>query len=71
MSRFVIVHGGFGGGWECTPVAHLLREWGHVVFTPPLTGMGERSHLGPDIGLATHMDDVVGLLELIESRAVV
>jgi len=63
VSTFVIVHGGFGGGWEWTPVAHLLREWGHVVFTPTLTGMGERSHLGPDIGLATHIADVVGLLE--------
>jgi len=63
MSRFVIVHGGFGGGWEWTPVAHLLREWGHVVFTPTLTGMGERIHLGPDIGLGTHVEDVVGVLE--------
>lgn len=71
MSTFVIVHGGFGGGWEWTPVAHLLRERGHVVFTPTLTGMGERGHLGPAIGLATHVEDVVGVLEFEDLHNVV
>lgn len=71
MSTFVIVHGGFGGGWEWTPVAHLLRERGHVVFTPTLTGMGERRHLGHAVGLATHVDDVVGLLEFEDLHDVV
>ena len=63
MATFVIVHGGFGGGWEWTPVALALRVQGHVVFTPTLTGMGEHVHLGPDVGLATHVDDVVAMLE--------
>ena len=63
MATFVIVHGGFGGGWEWTPVALKLRVQGHVVFTPTLTGMGERVHLGPDVGLATHVEDVVAMLE--------
>jgi len=71
MSGFVIVHGGLGGGWEWTPVAHLLREWGHVVFTPTLTGMGERIHLGPDIGLGTHVEDVVRVLEFEDLHDVV
>lgn len=35
MSIFVIVHGGFGGGWEWTPVAELLRERGHSVSPRP------------------------------------
>lgn len=63
MARFVIVHGGFGGGWEWTEVARELRSRGHEVFTPTLTGMGERSHLGPHVGLATHVKDVVAVLE--------
>ena len=63
MATFVIVHGGFGGGWEWTPVALALRVQGHIVFTPTLTGMGERVHLGPDVGLATHVEDVVAMLE--------
>ena len=71
VSIFVIVHGGFGGGWEWTPVAQLLRERGHVVFTPTLTGMGERSHLGPRVGLGTHIDDVVAVLEFEDLHNVV
>jgi pimeloyl-ACP methyl ester carboxylesterase len=71
MSTFVIVHGGFGGGWEWTPVAQRLRGRGHLVFTPTLTGMGERSHLGPDIGLATHVEDVVALLSFEDLHDVV
>jgi pimeloyl-ACP methyl ester carboxylesterase len=71
MSIFVIVHGGFGGGWEWTPVAQLLRRRGHTVFTPTLTGMGERSHLGPRVGLSTHIDDVVAVLEFEQLHDVV
>ncbi|MEP6665369.1 MAG: alpha/beta hydrolase [Nocardioidaceae bacterium] len=65
MATFVIVHGGFGGGWEWSPVARLLRGLGHEVYTPTLTGMGERTHLASTqvVGLSTHVQDVVGLLE--------
>ena len=63
MAIFVIVHGAFGGGWEWTGVAASLRAVGHAVFTPTLTGMGERAHLGPEVGLSTHVQDVVGVLE--------
>jgi pimeloyl-ACP methyl ester carboxylesterase len=65
VSTFVIVHGAWGGGWEWSPVARLLRERGHVVVVPTLTGLGERAHLGRDshVGLGTHIEDVVALLE--------
>lgn len=71
MATFVIVHGAFGGGWEWSPVADLLRATGHRVFTPTLTGMGERSHLVADVGLRTHVDDVVAVLEFEELSRVV
>lgn len=65
MSTFVVVHGGFGGAWEWTPVAGQLRSYGHDVFTPTLTGMGERAHLaGPHVGLDTHIEDVVAAMEM-------
>lgn len=41
MATFVIVHGGWGGGWEWSPVADILRRHGHRAFTPTLTGMGD------------------------------
>jgi pimeloyl-ACP methyl ester carboxylesterase len=73
MATFVIVHGAWGGGWEWAPVADLLREHGHRVFTPTLSGMGERAHLTPDdrIGLTTHVEDISNLLELEALRDVV
>jgi pimeloyl-ACP methyl ester carboxylesterase len=65
MSTFVVVHGGFGGAWEWTPVARRLRTRGHDVFTPTLTGMGERAHLArPEVGLSTHIEDLVAAIEM-------
>src|SRR3546814_13529777 len=44
-------------------VAALLRAAGHTVFTPTLTGLGERSHLlNADITLQTFVDDIVNVL---------
>ncbi len=71
MATFVIVHGGWGGGWEWTPVARLLRDRGHDVFTPTLTGLGERAHLGGDIHLADHVEDVLAVFTFEEIRDVI
>lgn len=61
---FVLVHGGRHGGWCWGRVAPLLREAGHDVYTPTLTGLGERAHLlRPEIGLETHIRDVVAVFE--------
>ena len=71
MATFVPVHGGLGGRWEWTDVARELRGRGHEVFTPTLTGMGERHHLGPEVRLATHIHDIVSVLEFEELEDVV
>ena len=42
---FVLVHGAWHGGWCWRRVADLLEKKGHKVFTPTMTGLGERSHL--------------------------
>jgi pimeloyl-ACP methyl ester carboxylesterase len=48
--------------WE--RVADRLRAAGHRVYTPSLTGLGERAHLGgPEINLETHIADVIGVIE--------
>jgi pimeloyl-ACP methyl ester carboxylesterase len=60
---YVLVHGGGHGGWCYQRLAPLLRQEGHDVYTPTLTGLGERSHLlRPDVDLDTHITDVVNLL---------
>jgi len=60
--QYLLVHGTNHGGWCWRHVADRLVAAGHRVFTPTLTGLGERAHLrSPEIGLATHIDDVVGV----------
>ena len=60
---FVIVHGAWGGSWAFRRVDGLLREKGHNVYRPSLTGLGERVHLAsPDVGLSTHINDVVNMI---------
>ena len=64
MTAFVLVHGAFQGGWVYGRVARLLREAGHVVYTPTLTGLGERSHLADRaINLDTHIRDIVNVFK--------
>jgi pimeloyl-ACP methyl ester carboxylesterase len=56
---FVLVHGAWSGGWCYHKVATRLRAVGYEVFTPTLTGQGERSHLRDgSINLSLHIDDV-------------
>ena len=72
MTDFVLVHGAWHGGWCWTRVAPLLRRAGHDVFTPTLTGLGERAHLASaDVSLDTHIADVLGVLESEELDDVV
>jgi len=50
----------------------MLRAAGHQVFTPTLTGLGERAHLlTPEIDLATHIKDIVSVLEYEDLHNVV
>ena len=62
-ATIVIVHGAWVGGWRWTGVADLLRDRGHRVFTPTLTGLGERSHLtSPAVNLSLHARDVANVI---------
>ena len=62
---FVLVHGGWCGGWLWRYVAPALRERGHVVTTPTLTGLGERRHSeNRTATLSTHIEDIVAHIEM-------
>ena len=72
MATFVLVHGAWHGGWCWKRVAALLRQAGHEVFAPTLTGLGERAHLMSDaIDLHTHIQDILGVLQWEELADVV
>lgn len=63
MVDFVLVPGGWCGGWVWNQVAPLLAAAGHRVHSLTLTGLGERSHLlAPSVDLETHIADVVNAL---------
>jgi pimeloyl-ACP methyl ester carboxylesterase len=62
-NAFVLVHPAWHGAWCWKKFVPFLQEAGHEVITPTLTGLGDRSHLlSRDIGLETHVKDVVNVL---------
>jgi pimeloyl-ACP methyl ester carboxylesterase len=64
MATFVLVHGGWTGGWCWQYMRRRLAAAGHDVHTPTLTGLGDRVHLAqPGVDLALHIVDVVNVLE--------
>src|SRR5262245_20014465 len=62
-NTYVLVHGAWQGGWCWRFVAERLRAEGREVFTPTLTGLGERARLlDKTVNLTTHIEDVCQLL---------
>ena len=60
---FLLVHGAFIGGWCWRRASDLLEKEVHKVFSPTLTGLGDRSHLlSKDINLDTHITDIVNVI---------
>lgn len=71
MATFLIAHGAWSAGWSWKKMKPLLIKQGHDLFTPTYTGVGERVHLAsPDIGLETHISDVLGVLEFEDLKNV-
>ena len=72
MAIYVLVHGGAHGGWCYRKVAPLLRQAGHDVYTPTMTGLGERSHLvSADVDLDMHVRDITAVLHYEDLRDVI
>lgn len=64
MADILLIHGTWTGGWMWKPLRDRLIARGHNVFTPTLTGLGEREHLlTRDTGLDTHIRDLVAVVE--------
>ena len=63
-ATIVIIHGAWVGGWRWRSVADLLIDRGHHVFTPTLTGLGERAHLtSPAVNLTLHARDIANVIK--------
>lgn len=63
MTCFVLVPGGWHGGWTFDALAERLRAAGHEVHATTLAGLeDEPDATGPTPNLDTHIDQVVELL---------
>lgn len=72
MATYILIHGAWHGSWCWKRVRNSLRTAGHEVFTPTLTGLGERSHLAsPAVSLSTHIADIVNLIKWEELSDVI
>jgi len=72
MTTYVLVGGGWLGGWCWQKIARQLRDEGHDAYPATLTGLGERVHLAsPQVDLDTHITDVVKLIEFEDLNDVV
>jgi pimeloyl-ACP methyl ester carboxylesterase len=64
MTRYVLVHGAWHGGWCWERLREQLAQGGADIHAPTLTGLGDRAHLlSPAVSLQTHIDDIVQVLE--------
>jgi pimeloyl-ACP methyl ester carboxylesterase len=69
---FVLIHGAWHGGWCWREVAARLRAAGHEVYTPTMTGLGERAHLLDErTGLYTFIADACAVIECEELSGIV
>lgn len=62
MANIILVAGTFHGGWYWDPILPTLKEAGHNVFTPTLSGLKEENEHKP-INLETHIEDVLKIIE--------
>ena len=73
MATIVLVHGGGHGRLVLSKgVARILRAQGQEVYTPTMTGLGEREHLlSPAVDLDMHITDIVKVLQFEDLRDVI
>ena len=72
MTDFVLVHGAWHGAWCWQRIVRGLWAAGHRAFAVSMTGVGERAHqLSAEIRLATHVADVLAVIDAEELRSCV
>jgi pimeloyl-ACP methyl ester carboxylesterase len=68
----VLIHGAWHGGWAWRLASPHLRQAGHSVTAPTLSGLGERRSVPAQLsGLGAHVQDIVNHLEMEDLRDVV
>ncbi|MGX1789366.1 alpha/beta fold hydrolase [Bosea sp. NPDC055332] len=60
MASFILIAGGWQGGWVYQTVADLLAAQGHAALPITLSGLGNEP--APTANLDTHIDEVVAIV---------
>jgi len=68
MARFVLVPGGWHGGWAFDAIGKALSSEGYDVQALTLSGMGDDACAG--INLERHIDDAVRAIRLCDTRVI-
>lgn len=68
MTTFVLIPGGWQGGWVYEPVAEILRAHGHTAMPVTLSGLGDRP--APAANLDTHIGDAVNAVKAARDEVV-
>jgi pimeloyl-ACP methyl ester carboxylesterase len=72
VTDVVLVHGAWHGAWCWRRVAQGLARAGHRPLSVSLGGVGERAHQPhSSVSLASHVDDVLAVIEAEELRQAV
>lgn len=68
MTTFVLIPGGWQGGWIYQTLADLLAARGHQTLPITLSGLGDAP--APKANLASHIGEVVGAVESVRDEVV-
>ncbi|MGJ4944973.1 alpha/beta fold hydrolase [Bradyrhizobium sp. HKCCYLS1011] len=71
MATFVLIPGGWRGGWWYEPLAARLKQAGHVAHALTLSGLEETPARAACINLETHIADVLKLLSVEDLSEVI
>jgi len=71
MATFVLIPGGWRGGWWYAPLAERLRQAGHAAYAVTLSGLEETPAPAAPINLETHIADVLELLSVEDLSEVI
>jgi pimeloyl-ACP methyl ester carboxylesterase len=63
MGTFVLVHGGWSGGWCWEKVVPLLEQAGHEAHAPDLPGSGDDPTPIHEVSLQGYADRITGVLD--------
>lgn len=68
MATFILIPGGWQGGWVYQPVADILGEHGHRALPMTLSGLGDTRT--PTANLETHIGEVVDVVTSLDHEVI-